>query len=490
MMKYNEPLEDHEEEAEPLQGKDELNLAEFPIALLTEKAPDGVRTLEYKDQIFDAGKKKLVNRRLKIEGSENYGLPTAKDDEVILALIQLSKRRKFDDRAVEFTRYELICLLGWPNTGQSYARIELALRRWVSVTLHYENAWWDKSEERWTSGAFHIIDDFELNDSRETTPQLTFLTSRIIWSARIFDSFVDGHLKNIRYDVYLKLRSAISKRMFRFLDKRFHHSKKVSFELRDFAHEHIGLSRSYKDCGKLKEKLNIAVKELEEIGFIEALPAERRYQHEGRGCWRVTFTRGPKTMPPPKNAGGPVDQAALPIDMPEPPLVTELARRGVTRATAAELVRQHPAERIAAKLEVFDWLTERQDKRIAKSPEGYLCDSIRKDYATPRGFVSSAERQRRQEAAEAKRRAEAEKKQQKQEETAREDAERKQLDAYWKGLTRKQQAELEAKALAAADETMRQTYESLKRSGAGDGYLALIRREHIRQILQSQQAEA
>ena len=70
------------------------------------------------------------------------------------------------------------------NTGQSYARIELALRRWVSVTLHYENAWWDKSEERWTSGAFHIIDEFELNDSRETTSRMTSLASRIVWSNR------------------------------------------------------------------------------------------------------------------------------------------------------------------------------------------------------------------------------------------------------------------------------------------------------------------
>ena len=71
---------------QPPLGKDELNLAEFPIALLGEKAPAGVRTLEFKDQIFDNGKRKLLNRKLTIEGSETYGLPTAKDDEVILGL--------------------------------------------------------------------------------------------------------------------------------------------------------------------------------------------------------------------------------------------------------------------------------------------------------------------------------------------------------------------------------------------------------------------
>src|SRR4051794_1351226 len=101
-----ERLGDHGEDAKPSPvGKDELNLAEFPIALLTEKAPEGVRTLEFKDQIFDRKKNKLVNRKLTIEGSETYGLPTAKDDEVILALIQLSKRKHFHAERLDFTRY-------------------------------------------------------------------------------------------------------------------------------------------------------------------------------------------------------------------------------------------------------------------------------------------------------------------------------------------------------------------------------------------------
>jgi hypothetical protein len=112
----------------PQIGKDELNLAEFPIALLSEKSPAGVRTLEFQDQIFDTGKKRIVKRKLTIEGSETYGLPTAKDDEVILALIQLSKRKGFDSRNLQFTRFELLTLLGWANTGQSYFRIELDVR--------------------------------------------------------------------------------------------------------------------------------------------------------------------------------------------------------------------------------------------------------------------------------------------------------------------------------------------------------------------------
>ena len=471
-MRKNLTPEHEADSKEPPLGKDELNLAEFPIALLSEKAPHGVRTLEFKDQIFDSGKKKLLNRKLTIEGSETYGLPTAKDDEVILALIQLSKRKRFHDKTLNFTRFELINLLGWSNTGQSYSRIELALRRWVSVTLHYENAWWDKSEERWTSGAFHIIDDFELNDSRENTSQMTLLTSRIIWSSRIFGSFVEGHLKNIRYDVYVKLRSAISKRMYRFLDKRFHHNKSCAFDLRDFAHEHIGLSRSYRDCGKLKEKLHVGVKELEEIGFLEPMAKEERYQQEGRGRWRVNFTRSRQKSPSTLLTTPAASE-------PEPPsLVMELAKRGVTTATAGELARLHPAELIQRQIEYVDWLTEKKPEKIGE-PGGYLVDAIKKDYAAPKGFSPRIERERQAEAIWQRQRAAAEERRRQQEQDARERDMQRKTAAFWDALTPEQQAEHDAAALAEADpETLALETGPLKKMGQ-----QIRRNAYIRQLL-------
>jgi hypothetical protein len=453
-------------------GKDELNLAEFPIALLGEKAPHGVRTLEFRDQIFDGGKKKLLNRKLTIEGSETYGLPTAKDDEVVLALIQLSKRTRFNERTIYFTRFELINLLGWSNTGQSYSRVELSLRRWVSVTLHYENAWWDKSEQRWTSGAFHVIDEFELNDGRESTPQMTPLASRVVWSSRVFGSFVEGHLKNIRYDIYVKLRSAISKRMYRFLDKRFHHAESCSFDLKNFAHEHVGLSRSYRDCGKLKEKLDVGVKELEAIGFLEPTAGEERYRNEGRGLWRVTFTRG---------RGGRKSPSASPAGESEPSdLVAELSRRGMTTTTAQGLARRYPAERIQRQIESFDWLTEKTPGKIGE-PGGYLVDAITKDYAVPKGFIPQAERRRREEARREKERREAEQRRLKQAVDDQTRRENEQVAAYWEGLSDEQKAAHDADAVAQADaeelELIRQPG-LLKRLG-----MTILRDNYTRKLL-------
>ena len=72
--------------------KDELNLAEFPIAALTDRVPDGQTTLVFEDKLERRDSPPIV-RRLTIMGTHKHGLPTSLDDEVLVGLIQLTKRR-------------------------------------------------------------------------------------------------------------------------------------------------------------------------------------------------------------------------------------------------------------------------------------------------------------------------------------------------------------------------------------------------------------
>ena len=79
-------------------GKDEMNLAEFPMTSLSDKPTAGETSLRFEDQIYDDHKKKLITRKRIIEGSKEYGLPTATDDAVILALIRLTNSRTLSSR--------------------------------------------------------------------------------------------------------------------------------------------------------------------------------------------------------------------------------------------------------------------------------------------------------------------------------------------------------------------------------------------------------
>src|SRR3954451_16569962 len=95
-------------------GRDEMNFAEFPLALLTDRAPSDLKTLETEDQIYDERKGQVISRKLTITSSDKYGLTTPKDEDVLLALIQLTKQaNNFTDRKVCFSRAELLKLLGW-----------------------------------------------------------------------------------------------------------------------------------------------------------------------------------------------------------------------------------------------------------------------------------------------------------------------------------------------------------------------------------------
>src|SRR6516225_2775306 len=139
---------DPREALRPTGGRDELNLAEFPIALLADRVPDGCKTLVFEDTVFDQQANELVTRRLTVTGSDAYGLPTAVDDEILVALIQITKlARDFTNRDVTFTRYEVLKLLGWGDDGVNYRRIEESLKRWMGVTLYYDKAWWNKEAQ-------------------------------------------------------------------------------------------------------------------------------------------------------------------------------------------------------------------------------------------------------------------------------------------------------------------------------------------------------
>ena len=375
--------------------KDELNLAEFPIAALTDRVPDGQLTLVFEDKLERRDSAPIV-RRLTIMGTPKHGLPTSIDDEVLVGLIQLTKRRSnFTDPRVTFSRYELIELLGWPQSGHSYRRIEEALHRWVGVVLMYENAWWDNTAKSWVDESFHVLDNVTLYDRERRKPGRStkgaakgvarktrkvgaegdpLPLSSFKWNEVILRSFQSGNLKQLDLEFYLKLHLPTTKRMFRFLDKRFYRRTQLDFDLRTLACEHVGLSRTYAPT-ELKRKLKPALEELERNGFLEPLGPEERYSRVARGSWRIILIRGQAAQAEPAPAGG------------EPDLVDVLRARGITAKMAAELVKTHPPARVRTKVEVFDWLIKNQDKRVGKNPAGYLVASIRSDYEAPGDFA-------------------------------------------------------------------------------------------------------
>jgi hypothetical protein len=351
--------------------RDEMNFAEFPLALM-DRPSEGQKTIVFSDTVKDFGRGGVpVVRKLTISASDKYGLPTPRDEEVILGLINLTHQSQYEDREVYFTKGELVRLLGWSDDGKSYDRITEALKKWLGVTLYWEKAWWSKKDACFVDEDFHILDSVTFFDKERTTAQTTSgdrmaRKSSFVWNQKVFASFKAGYIKKLDFDFFKSLNSAIAKKMYRFLDKRFHMRENLSFELRTFALEKLGLSRNSTNS-ELKRRLRPALKELEDRGFLRKLSDQSRFKKESRGVWKIYFQRqSPNEI--------------LHADRQPSELSVQLRERGVTPRVADELTAKFSPNTIREKILYHDELLRKNDSRIGKNPAGFLVKAIRENF--------------------------------------------------------------------------------------------------------------
>ena len=231
--------------------------------------------------------------------------------------------------------------------------------------------------------AFHILESVVIIEQTvrkklKARGQQQLPSSQFTWNKIFFRSCQADNLKRLDLETYLSLESAVSKQMYRFLDKRFYSRREWTFDLREFAFGHIGLSQNY-TAAKIKEKLQPAIDELETIGFIEQ-DGPRGALREGRPRRVEDHAHAAETRPrrPRRNETSPPETQRARASPHRP-------RRHASRPPP-ELARSHPAEHIRERLEMFDWLSGKKDKRVSKSPGGYLAESIRKSYVAAQGL--------------------------------------------------------------------------------------------------------
>jgi hypothetical protein len=429
----------------PTDGKDELNLVEFPLCTLAHRSRSDQKTLQFEDRVWDGRRQQWVTRHFTITGSDAYGLPTALDDEVLLGLIQVTKLRGFTERQVPFTRYQLIQILGWRHDSKSYERIEESLNRWTGVTLYYQNAWWNKARQCWVNEKFHVLDNVWLchrgeaagvGEDADRPPMSAF-----VWNDVVFRSFQAGNLKSIDFEFFKELDSAVAKRLYRFLDKRFFHKHEWDFSLHELAWEHVGLARGY-DTASLKRKLRPGIVELEAKGYLKPMPDAQRFRKVCAREWRVSFTKATSIATPDELCREPPEDDSL---------TGELTARGVTPAIAAETVEGASSEHIRAQLEVFDWLVARRDPRVSRNPPGFLVSAIKSNYSMPRDFSSWREEARRhQQGREHRRRLRARREEKLASQQAMEREQGQRLEEFWRSLSEAQRQQIEQQALIQA----------------------------------------
>ena len=389
-------------------GKDELNMAEYPLSLAGKTLSGRHRAkVSFSDVIRDKGTGQTVQRTVSISGDEELGLPTYYDEEVLFGILQLTHLNRSASGAwpkqVTFTRYQLARLLGLQPTGPCYRRLRDSLNRLASTTYRFEYSFFDKRDEEWKPGVtINFIQTVKFAAGGHDGRGLGDVS--LTWNDDIHQNFEAGYLRDINFLEYRAMGLPLAKALFRFLGKHFWRSRQLTYDLRTLAHEKLGLSRDY-DIGQIKRALTPALRRLEDRGYIVAMPPGQRYRKLSKGVWRIHFELADKAGKGSRGVG-----AAAPPD--EPVLVpTDLERRlteqGISRGTAAELVADFPPDLIERKLDVLAWMDE-QRRPPDKSRPGFLAKSIRDAWSDPEGFVTAEARERQRQEQEAARAAAAE----------------------------------------------------------------------------------
>lgn len=446
-------------------SRDEMNLVEFSYFTLSKRAPRGVAAIEFTDELCHAGER--VRRTVSIAGDPKYGLPTAREEEVVLALLALSKDEEFLCPRVEFSQAELLSLLGWGQASSAYKRLERSFFT-LNGTRYRVEGWRDNKEKIYTTkGAFSLIGDFELCDSRRRvgvgSRKQRFVrdrtTSFVYWGPVLFESFQSGYIKKLDFAAVRSLRHTAAKRLYRYLDKYFNPPAvaKLCFDLNELAYLRVGIRQSA-DHAVIRRELEPAIAELETLGFIEPAPWKTRCRKVKAGVYELSFEYQAKRQST-KPESAEIEKFLVECGV-EP---------GFGRATyAGNLVRDFPVQKVRRCIE--HWRQE--NSRLSATGDklltpGYLIASIQSDNEggfVPEGFGgghSNPEQERTEQAneqqTEMKRR---------QQESKKAEARRARVDRNLAGKTDAEREILWAEALAAASEDTRRHFEKCLQMGA------------------------
>ena len=348
-------------EAKPAGCYDELNLAEFGLASAGERHLDGKKAVIFEDAVWDKEQRKRLPRKLAISGSDLYGLPTAKDDDVLLACVQLSAAGGFADREVQFSRYELLKILRWEDSTRNYRRLSKSLRRWAGLTVYSNRAFYDHRRKSWVNRDFGVIDNLLVYEREASEGAAAPQSSRFAWNQVFFDSFQAGYLKRLDWDLYCRLNSPVAKRLYRFLDKRFYRGGKVEADLRTLAERTVRLSAS-NDAAQHKRQLLKGVAELEREWDLKPADPAERFRREARGKWTVVFER--KRLAP--SAGVATGNTLAGV-------AADLAASGVSPTMAARLAADVDERTVRTMLALFEHYRQTGKRRDA----GFLVNCVR-----------------------------------------------------------------------------------------------------------------
>lgn len=412
---YTYDFEDPHPHPQSLRGKDEMNLAEFPFGILKRQG-DSDDTYVYEGTITTKDGQRH-QQRWEVHGLGSLGLPSEYDERVLIALMAITASHNFQNRKVPFSVYQILQIMGVGTGKRDYQSVERALKRLIGVTIFAEGAFWDQGDRQWvskTTSGFHILEKFWLayQEKNEMVREQEGVHAYIIWSNDLWKSIKNGYIKTLDLNFYFSLDTPMSRRLYRFLDKRMYYRDQYQIDVYDLSGR-LGMSR-YPYASKIVEKLRPALEELKSRGFL------KRYETVKKGKFtRLFFERTASLAEPESDLLLPAPEEpqtpplrhrtpvaggdAVPLDaqaMEEAEVIGVLMKLGYKAGIAKRLASRYDEDYILQKIDFLDY-AERTRPHTIRKPLAWLTKALDENYAEPEGYRAYRRREQQRSEAEA-----------------------------------------------------------------------------------------
>jgi len=274
-------------------GKDHLMFADWPIGVSTfqqARKADGTR-IDFAEHVIE--RRDGTRQRVTLEAPSTIGLPTAGDDDVLIALMAFARRAEFASDIVRFVPLQLLRMMRLTAAKKNYERIRLALKRLCAVTVTYQSTWFDRETRRIEPLLITgILAEAKVVCRRGRSPADAVPESYVQWTRNVFESLRNGNLTDLDLDIYFNWTRPGAKHLFRHLNKVWHAGRKprtYERDLRELACAHVGMT----ECKDLKRNFHAVIQELEEKRYLLPVDKTVRYRKVRPGVWRVRLELHP-----------------------------------------------------------------------------------------------------------------------------------------------------------------------------------------------------
>lgn len=364
-------------------GRDEMNLADFPIATLRSRG-DSRDAIIHEGSVVDKNGNRH-NQRWVVSGDSVLGLPNEFDERVYVALMAITAQQGFTSRKVPFSVYQVIKLIQQSTGRRSYEFVEQSLDRLKGITIKTKGAFFDNATRELvhTAMAFNLIDKYWISyrEQDERIREEEGVPAYIVWGEDIWKSFQAGYIKDLDLAYFYSLELPTARRLYRFLDKRMHYQRTYEIDVLELA-SRLGMIR-YGYASRAIRKLQPGIDELIETGFLR----EASFP-EYEGYVRARFVRAPHKLPA---EATPAEETAEASGS----LVDRLMALRVGETKALDLVAEYSEEHINEKIDLLEWkLASPQRGRPITDQAAWLIRAIEQDFKPPATFQTNAQRQR------------------------------------------------------------------------------------------------